>query len=144
MKREYQICTNCVMDTTDSQIKFDENDMTPVEAARFAEQLGAGEILLNSITNDGAMQGYDLKLISSITKSISIPVIACGGAGGIRDIKQVLTYGGAHAAAAGSMFVYYGSEKAVLINVPEESGFVNGGIYHKDDMREGLWDLSDC
>lgn len=101
----------------------------PVTMAKRAEELGAGEILLNSIDQDGMMQGYDLELVKSVSEAVSIPVIACGGAGNIKDFKNVLTEGKAHAAAAGSLFVYYGEEKAVLINVPEEEELVQEGIY---------------
>lgn len=110
----------------------DGNEKTkkdPVEMAIRAEKLGAGEILLNSIDRDGTMQGYDLELVKSVSDAVSIPVIACGGAGNILDFKKVLMDGGAHAAAAGSLFVYYGEEKAVLINVPREEDLVEMGIY---------------
>ena len=105
--------------------------VTPVELAQIAEHLGAGEILLNSISDDGSMSGYDIELVRSIVDAVSIPVIACGGAGNVRDIKDVLLNGHAHAAAAGSMFVYYGRKKAVLINVPSEQEFIDHGIYAK-------------
>ena len=101
----------------------------PVEIAKRAEELGAGEILLNSIDQDGMMQGYDLELVKSVSEAVGIPVIACGGAGSIQDFKKVLTEGKAHAAAAGSFFVYYGEEKAVLINVPEEEELYKIGVY---------------
>ena len=112
--------------STDGTLKTGKD---PVEMAKKAEDLGAGEILLNSITNDGMMEGYDLKLIIAVSESVNIPVIACGGAGSIHDFKNVLQEGKAHAAAAGSLFVYYGSEKAVLINVPEEEDLEKIGIY---------------
>ena len=83
------------------------------------ETLNAGEIIINSITNDGMMQGYDLELIKLVTKSINIPVIAIGGAKDVQDMKLALE-NGAHAVAAGSMFVFYGKQKAVLITVPKE------------------------
>lgn len=101
----------------------------PVEMAKRAEELGAGEILLNSIDQDGMMQGYDLELVKSVSEAVGIPVIACGGAGSIQDFKKVLTEGKAHAVAAGSLFVYYGEEKAVLINVPEEEELYLAGVY---------------
>lgn len=104
-------------------------NLSPVELAKRAEDLGAGEILLNSISNDGMMKGYDLELVRSVTEAVSIPVIACGGAGKIGDIKKVIQFAGAHAAAAGSFFVYYGEEKAVLINVPSEDEYYAEGIY---------------
>ena len=101
----------------------------PVTLAKEAELSGAGEILLNSISDDGMMNGYDLKLVKMVSESVSIPVIACGGARDITDFKKVLTEGGAQAAAAGSFYVYYGEEKAVLITVPEEKSLYDAGIY---------------
>jgi cyclase len=104
----------------------------PVMLAKQAEALGAGEILLNSISRDGTMQGYDLELVKSVAEAVSIPVIACGGAGEVLDFKKVLSEGKAHAAAAGSLFVYYGEENAVLINFPEESILINSGIFENN------------
>ena len=105
---------------------------TPQEAARRAQELGAGEILLNSIDRDGTMQGYDLKLIRSVAQELPIPLIACGGAKDASDMKKALEEGGAHAAAAGSMFVYWGPLKAVLINAPAEEELYRLGIYRDD------------
>ena len=102
---------------------------TPIEMARRAQDAGAGEILLNSIDRDGAMQGYDLKLIKGVTDAVTVPVIACGGASGVQDMETVLHQAGAHAAAAGSMFVFYGPRKAVLIHVPEEKELFELGVY---------------
>ena len=104
-------------------------DGAPVELAKRAEALGAGEILLNSIDRDGGMQGYDLKLIQSVSEAVGIPLIACGGAGGAEDMKTALN-AGAHAAAAGSMYVFYGPRRAVLIHVPPEEALYTLGIYH--------------
>lgn len=101
----------------------------PVILSKKAEELGAGEILLNSINRDGMMEGYDIKLVKDVVNAVSIPVIACGGAKDIYDFKKVLQEGGAHAAAAGSLFVYYGPQKAVLITAPEEKDLVDIGIY---------------
>lgn len=105
-------------------------DKSPQELAILAEQAGAGEILLNSLDRDGTMQGYDLNLVRSVSETVHIPVIACGGASGINDLKLVLEEGQAHAAAAGSLFVYYGRKKAVLINMPDEQELIAGGIYN--------------
>lgn len=102
---------------------------TPVELAQEAEGLGVGEIIINSIDRDGVMQGYDLELVKSVVKSVHIPVTAIGGAGGIEDLKKVLHDGHAHAAAGGSMFVYYGRLKAVLITAPSEEELIEAGIY---------------
>ena len=104
-------------------------EKTPVEMAIEAERLGAGEIILNSIDRDGMMAGYDIALVNEVANSVNIPVTACGGAGGIIDLKDVLHKGNAHAAAAGSMFVFYGRLKAVLINVPSEDELIRAGIY---------------
>lgn len=104
-------------------------DQTPVNLAIKAEQLGAGEIIINSVDNDGMMQGYDIELVRSIVESVKIPVTAIGGAGGIQDLKKVLYEGHAHAAAGGSMFVYYGKLKAVLITAPSELEMIQYGIY---------------
>ncbi len=87
-------------------------------AARM-ESLGAGEIMINSIDRDGMMSGFDLELIRSVSRAVSIPVIACGGAGKLEDFAEAVNQGGASAVAAGSFFVYYGKMKAVLITYPE-------------------------
>lgn len=104
-------------------------DKVPVELAREAERLGAGEIIINSVDRDGMMQGYDIELVRSVADSVKIPVTAIGGAGGIADLKKVLDEGHAHAAAGGSMFVYYGRLKAVLITAPSETELKNAKIY---------------
>lgn len=104
-------------------------DMSPVELAKHAEELGVGEIFLNSIDRDGMMDGYDIQLVNDVVNAVSIPVTACGGAGGISDLKDVIENGHAHAAAGGSMFVYYGRLKAVLITAPTEEELTDAGIY---------------
>lgn len=76
---------------------------------------GAGEVFLNSVDRDGTMQGYDLELISRVTASVDVPVIASGGAGSAADLAKAIKQGGASAAAAGSMFVFHGPHRAVLI-----------------------------
>ena len=108
----------------------EESKWNPVDLAKEAERLGAGEIIINSIDNDGMMKGYDIELVKSISDSVRIPVIAIGGAGGINDLKAVLHEGHAHAAAGGSMFVYYGKLKAVLITAPSEEELTLAGIYN--------------
>lgn len=104
-------------------------DKVPVELAREAERLGAGEIIINSIDRDGMMQGYDIELVKSVADAVKIPVTAIGGAGGIADLKKILDEGHAHAAAGGSMFVYYGRLKAVLITAPNEKELKEARIY---------------
>lgn len=106
-------------------------DLCLDEVLKYILGLGVGEILINSIDQDGLMQGYDIELIQKVTQQTDIPIIACGGAGKIDDLKMALQKGGAHAVAAGSIFVYYGSKKAVLINYPTENELVLSGIYDK-------------
>lgn len=97
----------------------------PVDYAREIEDEGAGEILINSIDRDGIMEGYDIELIKSITQSVKIPVIACGGAGKLDDFRSAVKDGGASAAAAGSFFVFQGKRRAVLITYPSYSEISN-------------------
>jgi cyclase len=92
--------------------------LDPVEHARRVAALGAGEILITAIDRDGMMRGYDLDLVRSIVEAVDVPVIACGGAGSIDDLVAVLRKAGASAAAAGSLFVFYGPHRAVLISYP--------------------------
>jgi cyclase len=82
------------------------------------EQMGAGEIFLNSIDRDGTMRGYDVELIRRLSDAVTIPVVACGGAGRLEDLGEVVEKGSASAAAAGSLFVFHGRHRAVLINYP--------------------------
>jgi cyclase len=94
------------------------SDLHPVEWAVRAEKHGAGEILLNSIDRDGTGKGYDLKLVSEVSKAVKIPVIACGGAGKVQDLVDAIRVADASAVAAGSLFVFHGPKRAVLINFP--------------------------
>ena len=87
------------------------------EAIKLIEEIGVGEILINSIDKDGCMLGYDCSLINRVSKSVSIPVVASGGAGSTNDFKHAIS-NGASAVAAGSMFVFHGKHKAVLITYP--------------------------
>ena len=82
------------------------------------EQCGVGELLINSVDKDGTMTGYDTSLIEKITKNVKIPVIACGGASSFSDFKTVISYAKASAVGAGSIFVFHGKHKAVLITYP--------------------------
>jgi cyclase len=91
----------------------------PAARARVFQDAGAGEILLQSIDRDGEMSGYDLDLIRRVTEAVDIPVVACGGASSRSDLIRPIQAGGASAAAAGSLFVFSGPERGVLINFPE-------------------------
>lgn len=90
----------------------------PATRARRLEEAGAGEILLQSIDNDGEMGGYDLALIREVAAATTLPVIACGGAAKRADLADPIRQAGASAAAAGSLFVFAGTERGVLINFP--------------------------
>lgn len=94
---------------------------TGLEAAAHArnlQELGIGEVFVNSIDRDGTMDGFDVDLIRRITEAVTIPVIACGGAGSVADLVSAVKDGGASAVAVGSMVVYQGRNRAVLINFP--------------------------
>jgi cyclase len=92
--------------------------LDPVKFAVEMEQMGAGELLLNSIDRDGTMQGYDLDLVKRVSAAVTIPVVACGGARTVSDLADAVKKGEASAVAAGSMFVFHGPHRAVLINFP--------------------------
>ena len=85
------------------------------------ENYGAGEIIINSIDNDGIMMGYDIQLLQHISSLVSIPVVALGGAKNVKDMKQTIKRTNISAAAAGSTFVFSGPHNAVLINYPKLS-----------------------
>jgi len=91
-----------------------------IDYLKKVEELGAGEIIINYVDNDGMMNGYDIKLLNMIRDTIKIPFVACGGAGSVGDLKEGIELGGAHAVAAGSMFVFHGKHNAVLINYLNE------------------------
>jgi cyclase len=85
---------------------------------RAAVNAGAGEVLLTSVNNDGMQNGYDLTLINEATKEVNVPIIALGGAGKLAHFKDAID-AGASAVAAGSMFVFSGPHRAVLITYPQ-------------------------
>lgn len=93
-------------------------NIDPVFYANLIESKGAGEILVNSVDRDGSMIGYDIELIRKISDTVGVPIIALGGAGKLDDFKSAVNDGHASAIAAGSMFIYHGPRKAVLINYP--------------------------
>lgn len=89
----------------------------PVAWARELERAGAGEILLTSINRDGTQSGYDLELVRRVAEAVSIPVVAAGGAGTLAHFREAVD-SGASAVAAGTMFVFHGKHRAVLITYP--------------------------
>lgn len=94
--------------------------LDPVKHAVEMERMGAGEILLNSIDRDGTMQGYDIEHIRKVADAVRVPVVACGGAGNLFHVAEVIKQGHASAAAAGSMFVFQGPLRGVLISYPTQ------------------------
>jgi len=82
------------------------------------EKIGVGELVINSIDNDGAMQDYDLSLIENIRSKCSMPITALGGAGILDDVNKLIKKFKIIGAAAGSLFVFKGKYRAVLINYP--------------------------
>ena len=91
---------------------------SPKEVAIELQQAGVGEIVLNSIDNDGRMKGYDLKMIEQVREAIDVPLTVLGGAGTLNDISELIRRFGVIGAAAGSLFVFKGIYRAVLINYP--------------------------
>lgn len=92
--------------------------LDPVSFARRAHAAGAGEVVVNAIDRDGAMEGYDLELISRVREAMSLPVTVLGGAGSLAHIQGLIRKFGIIGAAAGSLFVFKGKYRAVLINYP--------------------------
>lgn len=93
----------------------------PEEFAMLMEEKGAGEIVVQSIERDGTMSGYDVELTAKISKAVSIPVICLGGAGRLEHLKAAYSEGHASALAAGSLFVFQGPKRGVLINYPDRT-----------------------
>ena len=94
--------------------------LNAVDMAERMEEAGAGELIINSVDRDGLMEGYDEKIVKEISSAVNIPVVALGGAGSLKDMKDIVENSGAAAAAAGSLFVFKGIRKGVLINYPSQ------------------------
>lgn len=93
----------------------------PVSLAKQVESLGAGEVVINSIDNDGRMKGYDFELARRVRNAIKLPMTVLGGAGSLDDIRRLVAEFGTVGAAAGSLFVFKGAYRAVLINYPDRA-----------------------
>jgi len=81
--------------------------------------LGAGEILINNVDLDGTQNGYDINLLKQVVNYVKIPVIACGGAGKLKDFQTAKKEAYVSAVAAGSFFIFQGKHNAVLITYPK-------------------------
>ena len=92
-----------------------------LEWAKEVQSLGAGEIVLNSIDKDGTMEGYDYGLVKLVREVVSLPLTVLGGAGTLNDVVELKKNFGIIGAAAGSLFVFKGKYKAVLVNYPDIS-----------------------
>jgi len=94
---------------------------SPEVFAKLVEEKGAGEIIIQSIDADGMMEGYDIELIHRVSKAVTIPVVALGGAGNLDHLRHAYVDGFASGLAAGSIFVFHGPKRGVLITYPERS-----------------------
>lgn len=92
--------------------------LDPLILAKQLQEAGAGEVVVNSVDRDGFMQGYDLELASQFRQALGVPVTCMGGAGSLDHVSQLVTKLGVVGAAAGSLFVFKGKYRAVLINYP--------------------------
>jgi len=91
---------------------------TPLEFAQLMQYNGAGEVILQSIERDGTMQGYNIELLKNVAKNLCIPTVGLGGAASLDDMESAYLQANLAGLAAGSLFVYHGSQKGVLINYP--------------------------
>ena len=103
--------------------------LDPTAVVERMQKLGAGEIVLNSVDRDGTMSGYDMELIGRVRNATSLPLTVVGGAGSMSDIGRLIQQHGIIGAAAGSLFVFKGKFRAVLINYPSRA--------EKDALIEG-------
>lgn len=95
--------------------------LDPVEVARHLQEMGAGELFVTSVDRDGTMEGLDIGLIRGVSDAVSIPVIACGGAGSVAHLAEAVYEGHASAVAAGAFFLFYGRRRTVLITYPKDA-----------------------
>lgn len=101
--------------------------LNPVEYAKQMQSFGAGELFVNAVDLDGTQNGYNASLVGSVVSAVELPVIACGGAGSLEDMRSLVHQTGVAALAAGSLFVLKGAHRAVLITYPTQ-----------DEIREAL------
>lgn len=112
LAKGYEVCTH----NAKTAYKFD-----PVTLAKQLQEAGAGEIVINSVDRDGLMQGYDLVLALQIKQALKVPVTFLGGAGSLEHLGGLIGELGVVGAAAGSLFVFKGKYRAVLINYPTQA-----------------------
>ncbi|OJU24942.1 MAG: imidazole glycerol phosphate synthase cyclase subunit [Nitrobacter sp. 62-13] len=121
------VCIDCRRINNDWRVALDRGravtDVDPVTRASAVEQAGAGEIILQNVDRDGERRGYDAELISSVSAAVDVPVVALGGAGELSHLEDGLR-AGASAVASGSVFVFIGRLRAVLITYPSQPDIV--------------------
>jgi cyclase len=105
----YEICTH------NATVAYKQD---PVAMSKILQDAGAGEIVINSVDRDGFMQGYDLNLASLLRQELNVPMTVLGGAGSLEHVSQLIAGLGVVGAAAGSLFVFKGKFRAVLISYP--------------------------
>lgn len=103
-----------------NHLKGKVSEFKPLEYAKKLEELGVGEVIVQSVDKDGEMNGYDLELVKSINEALKIPVVALGGAGKFTDMETLYKYTKVNGLASGSLFVYHGNQRGVLINYPDK------------------------
>lgn len=91
-------------------------DCSVIEFAKIMQDCGVGELIVQSIDNDGVMKGYDIDLIKRVSENVSIPIVALGGAGDIGHLQNLNSHTTVNGFGCGSLFVYHGVHKGVLIN----------------------------
>lgn len=109
LAKGYELCTH----NAKTAHKLD-----PVAFAKTLQEAGAGEIVINSVDRDGDMKGYDLALAQQMHAALRVPMTMLGGAGSLEDLAMLMGKCGVVGAAAGSLFVFKGKYRAVLINYP--------------------------
>ena len=98
---------------------------SPIDFAKMMEDKGAGELILQSIDNDGRKQGYDYELLKEISTAVKIPIIGLGGAGNLSHLEKAYKYSNCSGLAAGSLFIFHGARDGVLINYPTKEQIKN-------------------
>lgn len=141
-KQSVTICIDVKKDVSGNPKVFrnsgkNNTGLDPVHFAIQMEELGAGELIINSIDRDGTYLGYDYNLIRKISNAVFIPVIALGGGGKISDLKKALEHG-ASAVSAGSLFTFYGKLKAVLINYPSRQELEEHVLNYQNSKEQEL------
>ena len=101
-----------------NHVKQKLEKVPPEEYAQWVSDAGAGELFINNVDRDGTYAGFDVQILQRINEIVSVPVVACGGASSLQDFNEVVSKTNISGVAAGSLFVYQGPHRAVLISYP--------------------------